>query len=112
MVNDLTEKDRRKWKLSTADPQDREKWKSEVKSPLGGASQLYGMDPLVWAISLDLHVNRNYFVTSNYTVLNFGYAYILLYTCVSRKKDLMYSHIWCKVRRKQGRNVHMVCIMV
>ncbi|XP_056003414.1 uncharacterized protein LOC130049601 [Ostrea edulis] len=39
---ELTEKDRREWKLSTADPQDRKEWRSEVRSAMGAASQIPG----------------------------------------------------------------------
>ncbi|XP_048753153.2 uncharacterized protein LOC125664425 [Ostrea edulis] len=41
----LTEKDRREWKLSTADPQDRKKWRYEVRSDMRAASQISGRGP-------------------------------------------------------------------
>ncbi|XP_056006866.1 uncharacterized protein LOC130050677 [Ostrea edulis] len=42
---ELTEKDRREWKLSTADLQDRKEWRSEVRSAIRAASQIPGRGP-------------------------------------------------------------------
>ena len=41
----LTEKDCRKWKLTTVDPQERSTWRSGVRSAMGAASQLPGKGP-------------------------------------------------------------------
>ena len=43
----LTERDRREWKLSAIDPHDRDTWRSGVRSALGAASQLPGRGPAV-----------------------------------------------------------------
>ena len=38
----LTERDRREWKLSAVDPHDRDTWRSGVRSAVCAASQLLG----------------------------------------------------------------------
>ena len=43
----LTERDRREWKLSAIDPNDRETWASGVRSAMRAASQLPGRGPTV-----------------------------------------------------------------
>ena len=54
----LTERDRREWKLSAIDPHDRDTWRSGVRSAcLQQASCLEG-GPLLWIWSLYLHVNQ------------------------------------------------------
>ena len=54
----LTERDRRGWKLSAIDPHDRDTWKSGVRSAMRAASQLPGRGPLLWIWPLYLHVNQ------------------------------------------------------
>ena len=41
----LTERDRREWKLSAIDPHDRDTWRSGVRSAMHAASQLPGRGP-------------------------------------------------------------------
>ena len=41
----LTERDRREWKLSAIDPHDRHTWRSGVRSVMRAASQLPGRGP-------------------------------------------------------------------
>ena len=43
----LTERDRREWKLSAIDPHDRDTWRSGVRSAMRAASQLPGREPTV-----------------------------------------------------------------
>ena len=43
----LTERDRRVWKLSAMDPHDRDTWRSGVRSAMRAASQLPGRGPTV-----------------------------------------------------------------
>ena len=43
----LTESDRREWKLSAIDPHDRDTWRSGVRSAMRAASQLPGNGPTV-----------------------------------------------------------------
>ena len=43
----LTERDRREWKLSAIDPHDRDNWRSGVRSSVHAASQLPGRGPTV-----------------------------------------------------------------
>ena len=43
----LTERDRREWKLSAIDPYDRDTWRSGVRSAMRAASQLHGRGPTV-----------------------------------------------------------------
>ena len=43
----LTERDRREWKLSAIDPHDRDTWRSGVRSAMRVASQLPGRGPTV-----------------------------------------------------------------
>ena len=43
----LTERDRREWKLSAIDPHDRDTWRSDVRSAMCAASQLPGRGPTV-----------------------------------------------------------------
>ena len=43
----LTERDRRKWKLSAIDPHDRDTWRSGVRSAMHAASQFPGRGPTV-----------------------------------------------------------------
>ena len=43
----LTERDRREWKLAAIDPHDRDTWRSAVRSPMRAASQLPGRGPTV-----------------------------------------------------------------
>ena len=52
----LTERDRREWKLSAIDPHDRDTWRSGVRSAMQ-ASCLEG-GPLLWIWPLYLHVNQ------------------------------------------------------
>ena len=53
----LTERDRREWKLSI-NPHDGETWRSGVRSAMRAASQLPGGGPLLWIWTLYLHVNQ------------------------------------------------------
>ena len=41
----LTERDRREWKLYAIEPHDRDNWRSGVRSAMGAASQLPGRGP-------------------------------------------------------------------
>ena len=43
----LTERDRKEWKLSAIDPHDRDTWRSGVRSAMRAASQLPGRGPTV-----------------------------------------------------------------
>ena len=43
----LTERDRREWKLSAIDPHNRDSWRSGVRSAMRAASQLPGRGPTV-----------------------------------------------------------------
>ena len=43
----LTERDRREWKLSAINPHDRDNWRSGVRSAMRAASQLPGRGPTV-----------------------------------------------------------------
>ena len=43
----LTERDRREWKLSAIDPHDRDTWRSDVRSAMRAESQLPGRGPTV-----------------------------------------------------------------
>ena len=43
----LTERDRREWKLSAIDPHDRDTWRAGVRSAMRAASQLPGRGPTV-----------------------------------------------------------------
>ena len=43
----LTQRDRREWKLSAIDPHDRDTWRSGVRSAMRAASQLPGRGPTV-----------------------------------------------------------------
>ena len=43
----LTEKNRREWKLSAIDPHDRDTWRSGVRSAMRAASHLPGRGPTV-----------------------------------------------------------------
>ena len=43
----LTERDRRDWKLSAIDPNDKDTWRSGVRSAMRAASQLPGRGPTV-----------------------------------------------------------------
>ena len=43
--NQLTERDRREWKLSAINPHDRDTWRSDVRSAMRVASQLPGRGP-------------------------------------------------------------------
>ena len=43
----LTERDRREWKLSAIDPHERDTWRSGVRSAMRAASQLPGRGPTV-----------------------------------------------------------------
>ena len=54
----LTERDRREWKLSAIDPHDRDTWRSGVRFAMCAASQLPGSGPLLWIWPLYLHVNK------------------------------------------------------
>ena len=58
----LTERDRREWKLSAIDPHDRDTWRSGVRSAMRAASQLPGRGggggPLLWIWPLYLHINQ------------------------------------------------------
>ena len=48
----LTERDRREWKLSAIDPHDRDTWRSGVRSAMHAASQLPGRGPTVVDMAL------------------------------------------------------------
>ena len=55
----LTERDRREWKLSAIDPHERDNWRSGVRSAMRAASQLLPTGgPLLWIWPLYLHVNK------------------------------------------------------
>ena len=54
----LTERDCREWKLSAINPHDRHTWKSGVRSAICAASQLSRTHPLMWMLTLSLHVNQ------------------------------------------------------
>ena len=54
----LTERDRRQWKLSAIDPHDRDTRRSGVRSAMRAASQLHGRGPTVVDMPLYLHVNQ------------------------------------------------------
>ena len=54
----LTERDRREWKLSAIVPHDRDTWGSGVRSAMCAASQLPGRGPTVVDMALYLHVNQ------------------------------------------------------
>ena len=55
----LMEKDCRKWKLTTVDPQERSTWRSGVRSAMGEASLSYQEGgPLMWMMPLHLHINK------------------------------------------------------
>ena len=54
----LTERDRREWKLSAIDLHDRDTWRSGVRSAMCAASQLPGRGPLLWIWPLYLNVNK------------------------------------------------------
>ena len=54
----LTERDCREWKLSAIDPHDRDTWRFGVRSAMLAASQLPGRGPLLWILSLYLHVRQ------------------------------------------------------
>ena len=54
----LTERDRREWKLSAIDPHDRDTWGSDVRSAMCAASQLPGRGPTVVDMALYLHINQ------------------------------------------------------
>ena len=54
----LTERDRREWKLSAIDPHDRDTWRSGVRSAMHAASQLPGRGPTVVGMAPILHVNQ------------------------------------------------------
>ena len=57
--NQLTERDRREWKLSAINPHDRDTWRSGVRSSMCAANQLPGRGaPLMWILSLNLHINQ------------------------------------------------------
>ena len=43
----LTERDRREWKLSAINPHDRDTWRSGVRSAMCAAKQLPGRGPTV-----------------------------------------------------------------
>ena len=55
----LTERDWREWKLSAIDPHNRHTWRSGLRSAIHAASQLLEGGPLMWMLSLYLHVNQN-----------------------------------------------------
>ena len=52
----LTERDRREWKLSAVDPHERDTWRYGVRSAMRAASLEGG--PLKWILSLNMHVNQ------------------------------------------------------
>ncbi|RUS70873.1 hypothetical protein EGW08_021362 [Elysia chlorotica] len=52
----VTERDRKDWKLSTTDPHDRNTWRSGVRSAMRAASQLPGRGPLMWMLPQYLHI--------------------------------------------------------
>ena len=54
----LTERDRREWKLSVIDPHDRDTWRSGVRSAMRAASRFLERGPLLWIWPLYLHVNQ------------------------------------------------------
>ena len=55
----LTERDRREWKLSAIDPQDRDTWRSGVRSAMRQQASCLEGGPLLWIWPLYLHVNKN-----------------------------------------------------
>ena len=54
----LTERDRREWKLSAVDPHDRDTWRSGVRSAMRAASICLEGGPLLWIWPLYLQVNQ------------------------------------------------------
>ena len=54
----LTERDRREWKLAAIDPHDRDTWRSDVRSAMRAASQLLEGGSLLWIWPLYLHANK------------------------------------------------------
>ena len=54
----LTERDRREWKLSAIDPHDRDTCRSGVRSAMRAASQYLEGGPLLWILPLYLHINQ------------------------------------------------------
>ena len=54
----LTERDCREWKLLAIDPHEKDTWRSGVRFAMRAASQLPGRGPLMWILSLYLHVNQ------------------------------------------------------
>ena len=48
----LTERDRREWKLSAIDPHDRDTWRSGVRSAMRAASQLPGYGPYTTVVDM------------------------------------------------------------
>ena len=53
-----TERGRKEWKLSAIDPHDRHTYRSGVRSVMRAASQLPGRGPLMWMLTLYMHVNK------------------------------------------------------
>ena len=54
----LTERDRREWKLTAIDPHDRDTWRSGVSLPCVQQASCLEGGPLMWIWPLDLHVNQ------------------------------------------------------
>ena len=54
----LTERDRRQWKLTAIDPHDRDTWKSGVNLPCVQQASCLEAGPLMWIWPLYLHVNK------------------------------------------------------
>ena len=54
----LTEMDRREWKLSAIDPQARDTWRSGVRSPCVQQASCLEGGLLLWIWPLYLHVNQ------------------------------------------------------
>ena len=56
----LTERNRREFKLSAIDPHDRDTWRSSVRSPCMQQASCLGGGPLLWIWPLYLHINKKF----------------------------------------------------
>ena len=54
----LTERDCREWKLLAINPHDRHTWRSGVRSAMRAEASYLEGGPLVWMLTLYLHVNQ------------------------------------------------------
>ena len=70
----LTERDRREWKLSAINPHHRYTWRSCVRSAMHAASQLPGRRPthVVSMLPLYLHVNKTEYCLNSILSLFWG----------------------------------------